>query len=72
MSEPVVRLRGLRKSYGRRPALAGINLDIDARQISASSVPTAPERAPCCAAWPGSSRSRPTKRASSVGISEAT
>jgi ABC-2 type transport system ATP-binding protein len=33
MSEPVVRLRGLRKSYGRRPALAGIDLDIDARQI---------------------------------------
>ena len=33
MSEPVVRLRGLRKSYGRRLALAGIDLEIDARQI---------------------------------------
>jgi ABC-type multidrug transport system ATPase subunit len=33
VSEPVVRLRGLRKSYGRRLALAGIDLEIDARQI---------------------------------------
>jgi len=33
VSEPLVRLRGLRKSYGRRVALAGIDLEIDERQI---------------------------------------
>jgi ABC-2 type transport system ATP-binding protein len=33
VSDPLVRLRGLRKSYGRRQALAGIDLEIDERQI---------------------------------------
>jgi ABC-2 type transport system ATP-binding protein len=33
MSEALVRLRGLRKSYGRRVALAGIDLEIRDRQI---------------------------------------
>jgi len=33
MSEPLIRLRGLRKSYGRRRALAGVDLVIDERQI---------------------------------------
>ena len=33
MSETLVRLRGLRKSYGRRLALAGIDLEIQDRQI---------------------------------------
>jgi ABC-2 type transport system ATP-binding protein len=33
VSDPLVRLRGLRKAYGRRQALAGIDLEIDERQI---------------------------------------
>ncbi len=33
MSASLIRLRGLRKSYGRRVALAGIDLEIDQRQI---------------------------------------
>jgi len=33
MSEPLVRLRGLRKTFGGRTALAGVDLTIDGRQI---------------------------------------
>ncbi len=33
MSDPLIRLRGLRKSYGARRALAGVDLTIDERQI---------------------------------------
>jgi ABC-2 type transport system ATP-binding protein len=33
MSEPLIRLRGLRKRFGRRTALAGIDLWVDQRQI---------------------------------------
>jgi len=33
MSAPLIRLRGLEKRYGRRRALAGIDLTVDARQI---------------------------------------
>ncbi len=33
MSAPLVRLRGLRKSYGRRRALVGVDLEIHERQI---------------------------------------
>ncbi|MGH7895284.1 MAG: ABC transporter ATP-binding protein, partial [Candidatus Binatia bacterium] len=33
MSAPVIRLRALRKRFGRRTALAGIDLEVDDRQI---------------------------------------
>jgi ABC-2 type transport system ATP-binding protein len=33
MSEPTIRLRGLEKAYGRRRALAGVDLVIEGRQI---------------------------------------
>jgi len=33
VSEPLIRLRGLRKTYGRRVALKGIDLEVDERQI---------------------------------------
>ena len=33
MSEPLIRLRGLEKRYGRKVALTGIDLEVDERQI---------------------------------------